>query len=140
MTISLIEAYKKSNHFGKWLGMDFKIVLPGEVEYRMTIQENHLATPLSGHGGVIASLMDATLGVSGLSAVHEEGMVVSTIEMKMNFLAPAKLDDQLIGNGKVISKGKRILYIEAEIKTAEGVLISKGSGTFLSYPKEKAGY
>jgi uncharacterized protein (TIGR00369 family) len=140
MIKSLIEAYDESNHFGKWLGMDYEIKSPGNVVYSMKIEKHHLATPLSGHGGVIASLMDATLGVSGLSAVASENLVVATVEMKLNFLAPANLGDLLKGEGKVVSKGKRILYIEATIVNAQGVTVAKGSGTFLAYPKEKAGY
>jgi acyl-coenzyme A thioesterase PaaI-like protein len=60
--------------------------------------------------------------------------------MKLNFLAPVRLGDQLTGTAIVLSKGNRIIVIEAEIKNQNGLLVAKGMGTFNAYPKEKAGY
>jgi uncharacterized protein (TIGR00369 family) len=87
----LILHYIKMNRFGHLLGMDFSIQSPGKVEYKLNIKEEHLATPISAHGGVISALLDATLGVGALSAVCEEEKVVSTIEMKVSFLRPVLL-------------------------------------------------
>ena len=135
----IIEGYKKSNRFGNDLGMELEIVAPGEIRYTLVITAQHLATPKAAHGGVIASLMDGTLGVAGLSKVVDEGKVVSTIELKLNFLSPAILGDRLTASGRVIQAGSRILYIEGEIINQHNELIAKGSGTFNAYPVEKAG-
>jgi acyl-coenzyme A thioesterase PaaI-like protein len=67
MAKSILEQYVEKNQFGHWLGMDFKELNPGQIAYYLTIESKHLATPLAAHGGVIAALVDATLGVSGLS-------------------------------------------------------------------------
>jgi uncharacterized protein (TIGR00369 family) len=135
----IIETYKRTNRFGNDVGMVLDIVKPGEINYRLTIEEKHLATPRAAHGGVIATLMDGTLGVAGLSLVVDEGKVVSTIELKLNFLAPAFLGDQLLAKGTVVQAGSRIIYIEGEIRNQDNEIIAKGSGTFNAYPAEKAG-
>lgn len=140
--MNLIDKYISQNHFGKSLGMNFKIIEPGLIHYYLKIDESHLATPNAAHGGVISALMDALLGVTGLSAVEEENKVVSTVEFKINFLSPALLNDQLIGIGKVEQKGNRLLVISGDIlcENRNNQIIAKGIGTFNAYPAEKAGY
>jgi uncharacterized protein (TIGR00369 family) len=139
---SLIEKYIANNFFGNHLGMDFTILSAGEIDYRLKIKKEHLATPNAAHGGVIAALVDAALGVCGLSCVYEENKVVSTVEYKVNFLSPAFLHDDLVAKSKVLQKGKRLLIIECEVYCVNrnNVLIAKGLGTFNAYDAGKAGY
>ena len=122
--------------------MNFKIIEHGLIHYYLKIEDKHLATPNAAHGGVISALMDALLGVTGLSAVEKENKVVSTIEFKINFLSPALLNDQLIGIGKLEQKGNRLLVISGDIicENRNNQIIAKGIGTFNAYPAEKAGY
>lgn len=136
----IILAYREGNNFGRLIDMDFEILGPGELEYTMKIGEKHLAVPFAAHGGVVASLMDSTLGISALSLMCTSGMIVSTVEMKLNFLAPVRPGDILIGTAKVLSKGKRLVVTEADIVNQKKELVAKGTGTFNAYPKEKAGY
>lgn len=140
--MNLIDKYISQNHFGKSLGMNFKIIEPGHIHYYLKIEDKHLATPNAAHGGVISALMDALLGVTGLSAVEKEHKVVSTVEFKINFLSPALLNDQLIGIGRVEQKGNRLLVISGDIicENRNNQIIAKGIGTFNAYPAEKAGY
>jgi uncharacterized protein (TIGR00369 family) len=137
---SLILRYIEMNRFGTYLGMEFNIVDAGKVIYQLQIGEEHLATPVSAHGGVISALLDATLGVGALSAVCEEGKVVSTVEMKVSFIRPVMLGDALTANSDILKKGKKIIFAEAVIHNQKGELIAKASGTMNSYPKEKTGY
>lgn len=142
MENSLIEKYIANNHFGKLIGMDFKIINDGNVDYYLTISKTHLATPNSAHGGVIASLVDAALGVAGLSMVYKENKVVSTVEYKTNFMNPALLNDELKAVAKVEQRGKRILIISCDVfaTNRNNTLIAKALGTFNAYDAAKAGY
>lgn len=133
MANNLIELYNSTNHFGRFMDMDYTIVKPGEVDYKLKIKENLLATKEAAHGGALAAFMDAILGVASLSAVADEGKLVATIEFKINYLKPALLGDSLIGKGKVLQKGKRILITEGEIFNQKNELIAKAIGTFTSY-------
>lgn len=136
----LVVGYINSNRFGELLGMDFDISQPGKISYRMPITEKHLATPQAAHGGAVSALMDATMGVCALSQVLENDRVVSTIEMKISFLAPAILGDTLLGEARIVKSGKRILFVEGEIRNQKGDLVSIATGTFNSYPSQKAGF
>src|SRR5688572_14201738 len=95
--------------------MHFNVVSAGIVEYHLKITKDHLATPLSAHGGLISALVDGALGTAGLSAVYQDNKVVSTIEYKVNFLSPALLDDELIAHAKVEQKGNRILIVSCDV-------------------------
>ena len=120
--------------------MNFKIKDFGVVEYYLSIKEKHLATPNAAHGGVVASLLDSTIGVGALSIVCQDGKVVSTVEMKTTFFSPVFLNDILTAKSSLLAKGKHLLFMEAEVRNQNNQLIAKASGTLNSYPKEKAGY
>ena len=136
----LIKAYIAHNRFGELLGMDFEILSEGEVNYHMEITRDHLATPAASHGGAIAALMDAALGVASLSVVCLSNRVVSTVEMNIRFLRPALLGDELTARASVISRGNRIIVTESKIYNQHNQLVAIGSGTFNAYPMEKAGF
>lgn len=140
--MDILELYRKHNRFGELMGMDFKVTEPGTVTYFLTIKPEHLATPLAAHGGLISAFMDGIIGVAALSSVSMEKKVVSTIEFKINYLSPALLNDELVGIGKVIQKGNRIIISEGEIKCTNrnDILIAKAIGTFNAYPAEKINF
>jgi uncharacterized protein (TIGR00369 family) len=142
MERNLIEKYIEHNHFGRLIGMDFKVVEDGKVEYTLRITREHLATPASAHGGVIAALVDAALGVAALSAVYKENKVVSTVEYKLNFMSPVALNDEIKAIATVEQKGKRILVVSCDIvnTSRNNCMVAKALGTFNAYPAEKAGY
>ena len=117
--------------------MDLELIRAGEVAYHLLITEQLLATPVAAHGGALASLIDGAIGVAGLSMVMNEEKVVSTVELKMNFLAPALKGDRLTAFGKVISKGNRLLFVECDVVNQTGKLVAKGSGTLNVYPAKK---
>ncbi len=133
----IIEQYRIWNKFGEKIGMDFEIPAPGEIIYKVTINENHLATPVTAHGGVIAALLDATLGVAGLSLVCEELKLVSTVSMTINFMKPLRLNDEIKAEGKVVRSGKKILFTEAKVFNQNDELVGTGTAILNAYPVEK---
>jgi uncharacterized protein (TIGR00369 family) len=140
-THPLIQAYNASNAFGQLLGMTFNILSPGNIVYSLRVTAEHLATPLAAHGGCIGALVDATLGVTALSVVCENNQVVSTIEYKVNFLAPALCNDELDARGKIIQQGRRILVVQCEVLAKNrNVMVAQAMGTFNAYDAAKAGY
>lgn len=140
--MDIIGQYIKDNNFGRVVGMDFKIIEPGVVHYFLKINESHLSTPRATHGGVIAAMMDGVLGVAALSKTVLENRIVSTVEFKINYLAPSLLGDELMGVGKIENAGKRLMITSGDIvcTNRNNLVIAKAMGTFNAYPVEKAGY
>lgn len=130
----ILTLYNKLNNFGNTMGMKLEVVKPGEIIYEMPVLSMHLSNPLAAHGGAVAALMDAVLGVSALSASVEKNSLVSTVEFKLNYFRPVAEGDVLTGSGKVIFEGKSLISTSGEIKNQKGELICTGSGTFNKYP------
>ncbi len=136
----IIEKYIEFNKFGKDLGLHFTIEKPGVVNHFLTITQKHLTTPHTAHGGVIAAMMDAVLGVAALSLVCEELKIVSTVEFKINYLNPCLLGDELGGESVIEQKGNRIIIVSGTIRSVNrDKTIAKAMGTFNAYPAAKAG-
>jgi uncharacterized protein (TIGR00369 family) len=99
-----------------------------------------LATPTTAHGGLVAGYMDGILGLAALYVSSEDGKLVSTVEFKINYLAPVFKGDILIGKGWTISAGKRIIVAQGEIiNESNGKKVAIATGTFNAYPYEKSG-
>jgi len=138
MNKDILNRYNETNHFGRLLGMNYKIQQSGEIFYSIEVKKEHLATKTAAHGGFLAAVMDAVVGVAALSKMTDEGKVVSTVEMKLNFLQPALLGDQLTGKGKVIKSGKRIIVVEGKIYNQKDDMLAICLATMNAYPFEKS--
>ncbi|MGB1003389.1 MAG: PaaI family thioesterase [Salibacteraceae bacterium] len=136
----ILELYNSINQYGTLNELDLTVLSPGHIQYKMPVKKKHLATPIAIHGGVLSAMMDAVLGVAALSASCHDGNLVSTVEFKINYLAPARLGDLLVGEGKVIQKGNRLIIADGNISLENSEkIIAKGIGTFSAYPIEKSG-
>lgn len=133
----IIQQYIVWNRFGDLLGMDFDVESKGHVLYHMTISDNHLATPFAAHGGSVAALIDAALGVACLTQVCEEMKVVSTVNLTISYLNPANRNDVLTADARVVKFGKRILFVEGKVTNQKGELVATASATMNAYPVSK---
>ncbi len=133
----IIEQYIVWNRFGDLLGMDFEVEKQGHVIYKMQVKGEHLATPFAAHGGSVAALIDAALGVACLTEVCEDLKVVSTVNLTISYLIPALKDDVLTADAQVIKSGKRILFVEGKVVNQKGELVATASATMNAYPVSK---
>ena len=65
------------------------------------------------HGGAMGALADVAGGYAALTVAHE-GMEVTTVEYKINFLA-ALSGGRLLANGQVLRAGRRIIVTTATV-------------------------
>jgi len=133
----ILSAYNHGNNFGRLLGMEFTVLENGEIEYTLKICNDHLATSSTAHGGVIAAFADALLGVGALSKAAEFGNIVSTVEFKVSYFKPVKINDFIIGRTILLKAGKSIIFMEGEIRNDRDELVAKANGTFNQYPAQK---
>jgi len=138
--IDLIEEYIKSNHFGAFIGMDFELLNPGKTLYTIEIKNQHLATPNMAHGGLISALLDASMGVGALSMVAMNNQVVSTVEMKVNFLRAVRLGDKIIATSILVRKGNNTIVMQSEARNQDDKLVAVSSGTFFVLPAAVSGF
>ncbi len=130
--------YAELCHFDRHLGMTLTIFEPGRVSYRLTVEQRHLSSPGACHGGVLAAMMDAVLGLTVLSWAVPREQLCATVELKTNFLTPAYPGDTLEGSAEMDFTGAKLVVASGEIKNAAGgELVAKGMGTFSLYPLAK---
>lgn len=111
--------------FHKLLGLELIKVSKGKVTIKMIAKGDFLNGMGVVHGGVTASLCDASMGY----AVRSLGKIPTTAEMKVNYLVPALPNKKLIGAGKVIKAGINLLVVEGEVYSGDE-LILKSLGTY----------
>lgn len=127
--------HKKINNYANDNGINVSIDEAGIVTCTMKIEEKHLSSPNVCHGGVMAGFMDTVMGSAALSQVILNRNLVSTVEFKLNYFRPVYLHDELIGKGKVIYHGRKLIYAEGEVyNAATNKILAKGLGTFNIYP------
>jgi uncharacterized protein (TIGR00369 family) len=78
-------------------------------------------------GGFLSAMLDDTLGPA-LVATLPPDHFAPTIELKVNFIRPAK-PGVLIGTGRVVSKGGTIAFLAGELSTEQGELIATATAT-----------
>ena len=105
-------------------------VLPGasgEASVELVCETRHHNPMQRVHGGVIAALADAAMGIAfGRTLLDEEDF--STIEMKVNFIRPVKAG-QITASAKVLERGLRVGFVECEITNHRGKRVATASCT-----------
>lgn len=132
------QLYRETCSYDRVMGLQLSMEQPGQVRYRLTITEQHLSSAGACHGGVLAGMMDATLGLTAVSWAVPQGKLCATVEFKINYLRPALLGHELEGVGVIDHAGSRLIVSSATISDIHtGQAIAKGLGTFNLYPLQK---
>lgn len=95
------------------LGARLLQAAPGLCEVALPYSEQLTQQQGGFHGGAIGALADIAGGYAGLS-LAPEGMEVSTVEYKINFLA-AFDGGELRATGRVVKAGQRIIVTATEV-------------------------
>ncbi|GAC1599212.1 MAG: hypothetical protein NVS3B25_25960 [Hymenobacter sp.] len=140
----MVAAYIRMNHYDRANGMALSVPAPGRAEYRMVVRDEHLSSPKTCHGGVLAGLMDAALGAAALSLAFTKLELVSTVEFKLNYLHAVHLHDTLLAKGVVDHAGNKLVVsscvIYRVVEGHEDVAVARGLGTFNRYPASKRNF
>lgn len=125
------EAVNQSPYFSL-LSMKIKDLEWGSSILEVELGEKHLQPFGYVHGGVIASVMDATAFWAVFPQVKDE-MGLTTVEIKVNYLAPIQ-KGKLVAKGRCIKMGKTLALGDATIYDEKGNLIAHGTATMMIVP------
>jgi uncharacterized protein (TIGR00369 family) len=114
------------------LSMEIRDLQWGTCLLEVELGEKHLQPFGNVHGGAIASVVDAAAFWAVFPQV-EKGLGLTTVEMKLNFLAPAQ-KGKLVAQGRCIKMGRTLALGEAHVKNGEGTLIAHGTATMMVVP------
>lgn len=112
---------------GRLIGLEVQPASGDQAEVFLDVDER-MHNPMGFvHGGVIALLADAAMGLAfGRTLDDQYGF--ATIEMKTNFLRPVK-KSRLRATARIVCRGLRIGFVEATIVDRQQKLIATASCT-----------
>ncbi len=96
----------------------------------MTVADKHRQRAGAVQGGILVALADYAF-FRACRSVLKNGEHAVTIELKLNFIAPAR-DGELTARTQIKSRGGRIIVGDMEITGPEGQLIATGVGTYMT--------
>jgi uncharacterized protein (TIGR00369 family) len=117
------------------LSMKIKELEWGTSVLEVELEEKHLQPFGYVHGGAIASVMDAATFWAVFPQV-KDGMGLTTVEIKVNFLAPVR-EGKLLAKGRCIKIGKTLALGDATIYDGNGNLLAHGTATMMIVPDLK---
>lgn len=125
-----VRASVERSRFHAWMGMRLEHLGDGEADIALEVRPEHLNLMDGLHGGVISSLADSATGVAMHTAL-EQGWTHTTTSIHVTFLAPGRLGDHVIARGRVIKRGRRFGYAEADVERSDGTLLARAAASFL---------
>ncbi len=125
--MSGVNASAKEGPFVEFLGIRVLESSEGRGRSAMPVRREFLQGAGVVQGGLIVTLADHALYLAVQSLLGPDEYNV-TIEMKVNFIAPAS-DGELSAEGRVVSRGNRIVVGDVEVTDDRGSIIARGMGT-----------
>lgn len=112
--------------FGRWLNPIVRVASEGYLELEFLVRDDMTNPAGIIHGGVIASMLDETIGIM-MYCLPQESFRPS-INLITDFLSPAKPGDKLLVKAKVTKQGKNLLHGMAQMYRLEDQrIIATGS-------------
>ena len=116
--------------FMRFLGLTLIRSERGLVEVQLPFREEFMRHDGSDwyHGGVISALADI---VGDYAVITETGVGVPTIDLRIDYLRPARRGD-LLGIGRTVRVGKTVSVADVEIRDTTGTLVAIGRAVYAS--------
>jgi uncharacterized protein (TIGR00369 family) len=119
----------------RWLGVRLLEAEPGQTLLGMRVTEemrNHVGVC---HGGFLSALADSAMG-SAMATVLPEGERHLSFDLKLSFMKPVQVGQEVRATGTVVHSGRRTGVCEARLEVG-GDLVGTASASFILYLPEK---
>lgn len=115
----------KETAFYNLLGLELQLLAPGYAEFRVISTSQHTNSIGLIHGGLIISVVDATMG----NAIRSLGMKGATVDISTSLMSTARLGDTIVARGKVLKAGKNLIFTEGQVYVGD-ILVADCKATF----------
>lgn len=99
----------------------------GEARLEVEVDERHLNPAGTVHGGMLATLVDTTMGAAVRSAAGEDD-VPATSQLSVTYLRPGQ-PGRLVVTARVAKQGENITVCEADVEQ-DGEAVAHAVATF----------
>ena len=119
------------------LGLQLVSQSPDEAVVEMKVSSDLMQETGVVHGGFVSALADTAAVYMFLPYLSDDQSMAS-IEFKMNFLRPVKVDrGSLVARAKALRRGRKVGVCEVEL-IQDGSLVGKGLFTYLFFEKTES--
>ena len=125
----------KNNPFVNFMGIEVPQLAVGLARFRLAVRRDFLNSQGFLQGGVIAALADEAVAYA-LFGLVPEGEMITTVEMKINFLAPVQEGD-IEAQAHITKRGRTISLGDVEVHQGDR-LVAKGLCTYIHLPQPQA--
>ncbi len=119
--------------FNRFLGLRLVHAVAGFARIEIPFREELVGDPLRPalHGGVLSMLADTAGGAAVWTKCEDPDARVSTIDLRIDYLRPAKLEP-VVAEAQVVRVGNRVGVADVRLfqPSAEGDTIATGKGVY----------
>lgn len=120
-TVMLQERFK--GHFSEVLGIRFLEAAAERVKATLAVRPDLCTGGKIMHGGAIMAFAD-TLGAAATILNLPQGAGTTTIESKTNFVRPAPVGSQVVGECTALHRGRKTMTWQTRVMSEDGKLIA----------------
>ncbi|MBX7513346.1 PaaI family thioesterase [Qipengyuania sp. GH38] len=104
-----------------------------EITLRFTAPNSFITPRGTVQGGLVAGFLDEVMGWAHVWATdHEEAPL--NLDITMTLIRPV-MAGPLVGKGRVIKRGRRVIYLEGELFDDAGNLLARSTSTAIPTPR-----
>lgn len=112
--------------------------VPGVTVWQMRADERFANPAGVMQGGFVGAICDSAMGASSVTFVAGRKVFSANAEMKVSFLRPALVGSLLTCTARVVSGGKTVVFVEAEIVDDSQRVLARASSTYVLTPRNAA--
>jgi uncharacterized protein (TIGR00369 family) len=120
-----LEMQQSPSPVSRWLNGTLRVATLGDITADYIVRENMTNPNTTLHGGISAAIADDIIGVAVYS-LHTE-YYYTTVNLTMDYLAPAKVGQVVRARGWVVRQGRTIIHTECTIHNLDGQLLARGT-------------
>lgn len=124
--LAYAEDYHLKVPFARHLGFALEALQPGVARMSCVLQEHMTNSWGTAHGGVLMTMLDVCLCMAART-LHPDSAGVMTIDMSTSFIDAGR--SPLQAEARVLRNGRSMIFVEGEIRNADGTLVAKAMGT-----------
>src|SRR5512147_516727 len=126
-----IQAIFQGDRLIQDFGMTLVEAREGYAKVSVTVEERFLNAHRIGHGVLLFAVADAAFALSVNAVVDAVG-----VQWSMNVFRAAKPGETVIGESRIIHKGRQSMVCELTVTAGDGRVLAKGQSTALPVSRE----
>lgn len=113
----------------RWAGLRLVESRPGYARLELEVQPHHRGGggTLAVNGAILAYMADVSTGLTALTVWESAEAAQVTVSLNLVYLRPI-YGELAIAEGRIVHRGKVLIWVETDIKDAQGQMCAKATG------------